>query len=149
MRFPIPLSKGSREPSVRPSFQRPLSLDPTRQCPLAASVTGGSELPIVHASSCPRSSCGRPLPCRCSSLSSNHSAGSSATTRRPPPRSLSLGLECVSATEHVSDRRVWAVAGAARALCLLPTGYNVTAPRSGAFPVFDDQSGAGSPVLYL
>lgn len=63
--------------------------------------------------------------------------------------SLSLGLECVCDTEHVSGRRIWSVVGAARALCLLPTGYNVTARRPGAFPVFADQSGAGSPVLYL
>lgn len=115
MTIQILSSKGSRKPSVQPSFQRPPSLDLLRQDLLNASVTGGSDIPIVQRAACPRSSCGRLLPCRCPSLAPNHPHVASAVTRRPPPQSVCLSCSgprrwsrprvCQWYTELVNGRR--------------------------------------------
>jgi hypothetical protein len=147
MTIPISPSKGSREPPMQHPFQRPPFLDLLRQDHLDASVTGGSDIPIVQRAACPRSSRGRPLPSRCPSLAPNHPSGSLVTTRRPPPESVSLGLEDGRGREYVSNGMAWSMAGAARPLGLFPFGYNATARRAGALRAFADHLALGSLVL--
>jgi hypothetical protein len=128
---------------VQPLFQRPSSLDLLRQV-LDASVTGGSDTPILQRAACPRSSCGRPLPCRRTSLAPNHPLLSPRPRRGDRRLGVLLDIECGRGHEHVSGTRISSMVGAAgAALGLVPFGCNVTARRSGALRAFADQSGVG------